>query len=300
MKNSLNHLPENKQIELEKVAEVIRQNCSNVKIEVEKIILFGSYARGNFREAKDLKPNRKSGHVSDYDILVITNTKEEALNHSLWNQIKEEKLRPLKLSADPRIITHDITALNIKLAEGQYFFSDIKKEGIFLFDNGKKQLSRKRKLTKKEEQRIAQDHFDEWLGSAETFFEDFKFNLDKFSKSQRLVYLRKSAFHLHQTAESALKTLILTFENYCPNEHYLGFIQNDIEDFYPQIKDFFKKDSKENERRILLLEYAYIGGRYDPEYYISKEDLEILAIEVERLLKVTKDICEKKITNYAK
>ena len=52
---------------------------------------------------------------------------------------------------------------------------------------------------------------------------------------------------------------------------------------------------EEDEIRVKLLEYAYIGGRYDPEYYISKDDLEILAKDVEKLLKVTKEVCEEKI-----
>ena len=34
---------------------------------------------------------------------------------------------------------------------------------------------------------------------------------------------------------------------------------------------------KPHQERFKLLEYSYIGGRYDPKYKISKEDLEILA-----------------------
>ena len=40
----------------------------------------------------------------------------------------------------------------------------------------------------------------------------------------------------------SLKTIMLVFTNYCPNEHYLGFIQKDIEDFYPEINNFFKRE----------------------------------------------------------
>ena len=68
MKNSITHLPNLKQEELNKITKLIRENCGDV----EQIILYGSYARGDYREEKDLKPDRKSGHVSDYDILIIT------------------------------------------------------------------------------------------------------------------------------------------------------------------------------------------------------------------------------------
>ncbi len=64
MKKALNHLPENKQEELNRISKLIRELCNNV----EMIILFGSYARGDWKDETDLKPNRKSGHKSDYDI----------------------------------------------------------------------------------------------------------------------------------------------------------------------------------------------------------------------------------------
>jgi len=50
MKNSLNHLPKDKQDELQKITSIICNNCQ----ELEKIILFGSYARGDYKEEKDL------------------------------------------------------------------------------------------------------------------------------------------------------------------------------------------------------------------------------------------------------
>ncbi|SCZ59895.1 nucleotidyltransferase domain-containing protein [Thiohalomonas denitrificans] len=36
------------------------------------VILFGSYARGDWKEAAALKPDRCLGHASDYDILAVT------------------------------------------------------------------------------------------------------------------------------------------------------------------------------------------------------------------------------------
>ncbi|NIA17023.1 MAG: hypothetical protein GWO86_01615, partial [Planctomycetes bacterium] len=64
MKKSLAHLPKYKQDELKLIADKIRSS-----VEPEMIILYGSYARGDYKEQKDLAPDRKSGHVSDYDIL---------------------------------------------------------------------------------------------------------------------------------------------------------------------------------------------------------------------------------------
>jgi len=197
MKNSLNHLPKDKQDELQKITSIICNNCQ----ELEKIILFGSYARGDYKEEKDLIKDKEkreklnqvpTAHISDYDILVVTTTKTEALNHILWGDIKEKKLKPLKFSADPRIITHDINELNNKLEEGQYFFSDIVKEGIILFDNKKNKLSEEKDHKNEEARKIAQKNFDEWFKSATEFFIDYENAFDRGSYKKESVFLTVS------------------------------------------------------------------------------------------------------------
>ena len=286
MKASISHLPQIKQDELTKIVSMIRDNCSDV----EKIILFGSYARGNYKEAKDLAPDRKSGHVSDYDILVVTAKKDTALDPTLWKKISEI-CHTLNLSADPRIITHDIEALNIKLAERQYFYRDAKKEGILLYDTNNFKLADDRDLNPKEKQRIARDHFEHWFNKAEDFWDKFDLMLKKGK-------FTSAAFDLHQVAESSYKTLHLVFTNYCPNEHLLETLGLKAKDFHEDLKNIFIQATKEDEARFKLLEYAYIGGRYDPRYYISKEDLEILAKDVKKLLELTEKICQEKINSF--
>jgi hypothetical protein len=64
-----------------------------------------------------------------------------------------------------------------------------------------------------------------------------------------------------------------------------------------QLANLFPKNTEIEKERFKLLEYAYIGGRYDPKYRISKEDLEILAQDVKKLLAITREICTKKINN---
>jgi hypothetical protein len=279
MKKSLKHLPKNKQEELQKVVTAIQKTCKDV----EKIILFGSYARGDYKEEKDLKPKQKTGHISDYDILVVTEKKESTDEFVSWNGAEN-----LNLSAPARIIAHDIESLNINLAEGQYLFADIKKEGILLFDTRNHKLARKRKLKQSEKQRIAKDYFEHWFERSESFFKHYGYAmLDKDYKT--------AAFNLHQAAEHAYKTILLVFTNYNPNEHYLRILGRMSEKHCEDLKNLFPKTTGKEKDRFKLLEYAYIGGRYDPDYRISKEDLEILAKDVKELLRLTKECCEGKI-----
>lgn len=288
MKNSPNHLPKIKQDELEQIVQTIRENCDDV----EKIILYGSYARGNYKEEKDLKPDRKSGHVSDYDILVITQKKRVALDTSLWNKISTQ-CQNLNLSAHPRILTIDIEALNIKLAEAQYFYSDIKKEGIVIFDSGRFTLSEKRELTNQEKKKIAQEHFNYWFSRAEGFEASSEFNFSKQKEDNDL-----AAFCLHQAAESAYKAVLLVFSNYNPNEHFLEFLGSQAEQYHSLLENIFSKSTEDDEDRFKLLEYAYIGGRYDPNYRIAKDDIEILTKNVKKLLELSKKACLEKIRSF--
>lgn len=163
MKKSLKHLPANKQEELQKIVAAIQKSCKDV----EKIILFGSYARGDYKEKKDLKPQQKTGHISDYDILVVTEKKKSTDEFVSWSGAEK-----LKLSAPVRVIAHDIESLNINLAEGQYLYTDIKKEGILLFDTTKHKLASKRKLKQSEKQRIAKDFLSIGLKRQRCFLKD--------------------------------------------------------------------------------------------------------------------------------
>ena len=284
MKRSLKHLPQLKQEELKKIVEAIHKNCADV----EKIILFGSYARGDYKEAKDLKDNRRTGHISDYDILVVTAKKKSTDKFSSWNKTKK-----LKLTAPVRAIAHDIESLNINLAEGQYFFTDIKKEGVTLFDSKKHKLANKRKLKPKEKQRIARDHFSSWFKSAKTFFSQYE-------NAVMMADYKNAAFQLHQSVESSYKSILLVFTNYNPNEHFLWMLGQRTAKYHPDLKTLFPKKNQKDKDRFKLLDDAYIGGRYDPDFRISKRDLEILAKDVKKLLELTEQICEAKISVLGK
>lgn len=287
MKKSLKHLPEGKQEELQKIVAAIQKSCKDV----EKIILFGSYARGDYKEKKDLKPQQKTGHISDYDILVVTEKKKSTDEFVSWSGAEK-----LKLSAPVRVIAHDIESLNISLAEGQYLFTDIKKEGIMLYDSKKYKLANKRKLKPEEKQRIAKDYFEHWFKKSRLFFRDYISNLEESSKDRS--FLAQEAFHLHQAAEHSYKTILLVFTSYNPQEHYLGILGRTTSKYHTELVNLFPKKTQKERDRFKLLDYAYIGGRYDANYRISKEDLEILAKDVKKLMELTEEICEEKIVGF--
>ncbi len=97
MNDSLEHLPELKRDDLGRLTETIRQMCGDV----EMVVLYGSYARGDYKLEEDLAPDRKSGAASDYDVLVVTSEKDTAKNGHLWTDV-DRRLGTLGLSASDR------------------------------------------------------------------------------------------------------------------------------------------------------------------------------------------------------
>ena len=85
-KKNLAHLPKLKQDEVELIAFKIRALCEDVQM----AILFGSYARGNW---KDGPHEQGMGRLiihkrSDYDILVLVANGYTARDISLWDKVK--------------------------------------------------------------------------------------------------------------------------------------------------------------------------------------------------------------------
>ncbi len=286
MKNTIDHLPQQKQEDLNKIADIITERCCDV----DMVILFGSYARGEWKEEKDLKEDRRSGHVSDYDILVVTSEKRTAKNAGLWQNIAEE-CDSSGISTHVRIIAHDIQQLDIDLANGQYFYTEIKEQGCVLHNCANFELAEKRKLTPQELQRIAQDHFDHWFGRAK----DFSFTFEKCFETDRF---NLAAFNLNQVAESCYKTILLVFSSYCPHEHHLHLLESMASSHVQNLQQIFPRETREQQDLFDLLNYAYIGARYNPDYSISKENLEYLSQRVDVLMKTTEKACLDKIQSF--
>ncbi len=162
-----------------------------------------------------------------------------------------------------------------------------------LFDSGNFKLVGEQKHTAEEKQRIAQEHFDYWFKSATEFLDQYESALSK-------KWLNNAAFQLHQSTEHAFKTILLVFTNYFPNEHWLGLLSPMAARENSSFAEIFPRETEEEKERFKLLDEAYIGGRYDPKYRISKEDLEILAACVKKLLKLTEKVCKQKIKSFTR
>lgn len=121
MKNKLDYLPGHKQAELTQITAMIRE----VAPSAELIILFGSYARNQWMEDKYDEEHYR--YQSDYDILVLVETKSDALQNRLEIAIEKIIGDSEAIKTPVSVIVHDIDFVNKRLTKAQYFFTDIKK-----------------------------------------------------------------------------------------------------------------------------------------------------------------------------
>ena len=290
---ALQKLPHTKQGELQRITDLL-----SASKEVEMVILFGSYARGEYVEDVYVEKGILYEYKSDYDLLVVTRHDDLVANIKLETQANQTLWNTGRVKTPISLIFHSSKHLNQALREGNYFFQDIKKEGIVLYDTGKVRLQNPKKLTAEEARKKAQEYFDQWFESASVFYEDFKYNFAKPGK--RRAYLNMAAFMLHQATERYYTTILLVYTDYRPKEHDLERLDLRVKNCDPRF-GVFPQGTKEEKRLFELLRRAYVDARYKmDEYSISKEELDYLADKVEKLKEVTKRLCMDKIRKITK
>jgi predicted nucleotidyltransferase/HEPN domain-containing protein len=300
MKTSLDHLPETKRRELARAVEVlfaefqaaITRGKSEAKRQgqILKVILFGSYARGDWVD------DPVGGYVSDYDLLVVVNHEELTDVLDYWAEAEEHLLREYqtthKLTAPANFIVHSLADLNKRLKRGQYFFSDLVRDGVVLYEAPGHPLERPKKLKPAEALKEARGYFEYWYPSAIEFLDDFQSNRDRGRTS-------KAAFELHQAAERLYHCFLLVLTLYSPKSHKLNFLRSQCEQLDARLGEAWPRATKFEQRCFELLRRAYVDARYSPHYKVTAEELAWLGDRVTKLQALVNEICKAHLTRLA-
>jgi HEPN domain-containing protein/predicted nucleotidyltransferase len=281
MKTSLNHLPEAKQIEIRRIVDIILEVMTP-----EKIILFGSYAKGTYVEHRyHTNDGMDNEYVSDYDILIIT--KDEPVKPYLQESTIMDRVNRYRPPVNLEI--HSIAYVNDGLSWGQYFFTDIVNEGISLYDSGEVVFASLRILTPDEEKRKAKDYFDFWFQRAHEFFEFAEI-------AQQKDTLRIGAFHLHQAAESIYYAVLLVFTGYKPRLHNLWRLRRKTKQYAESLYTVFNTETNRRDEHLFdLLKRGYIDARYKIEFNITKDEFYELVGKVKQLIERAEILCQERI-----
>lgn len=235
-------------------------------------------------------------YASDYDFLVITKKYKQGsgqagtrLRYEISESLKSFR-HPLKPHT-PNIIIESAQRVNKELEKGQYFFSDIKKDGVLLYDSGEFELADARPLNKAEMKEIAQDYFDQWFTGGKDFL-----MMAKFAMEQNM--LNNSAFQLHQATENLLNCTLLVLTGYKPKLHDLKNLLSLCASQSNKFLGIFPTATPSEKKCFELLQEAYIGARHDKNYTITGEQLEYLISRVEKLRDVVEVVCGERINGF--
>lgn len=301
MRTDLKHLPGGKQRELVHVVGVLLAEFQKVVAtrkaprlkggQVLKIILFGSYARGDWVE------DPIGRYFSDYDLLIIVDHDDLADTTEFWDTAEARLLKELSAGKDLRtpvnFIVHSLQDVNHQLERGRYFFVDIIRDGVLLHDTSDHPLTSPSELSTATALDEAQTYFGDWMESAAAFLRGAEFFIGDGSP-------KLAAFNLHQATEHFYNCLLLVLTLYTPKSHNLVRLRNLAEPLDPRLGAIWPTDTKFEKRCFELLRGAYIKARYSRHYKISAEELAWLEERVVELKTAVEAICQERLAALEK
>jgi predicted nucleotidyltransferase/HEPN domain-containing protein len=298
MRTDLDHLPPAKQRELERVVQILFEEFGDAtaiatspwkkQARILKVILYGSYARGGWVD----EPHTAKGYQSDFDLLVIVNHEKLTDRIEYWATAEDRLNRELAITKTLRtpvnFIVHTTAEVNAGLSEGRYFFMDIARDGIALYQSDPADLPEPQPKTPDQALAMAREYFEEWQPAGDGMLQTAKFSLSQGR-------LKDAAFLMHQATERYYHCVLLVCTFYTPHVHNLGFLRTQAERIDPRLIEAWPRETKADRARFEKLKAAYIKARYSKHYRITEDELAWLGERVEALGRVVEVICTEHI-----
>ncbi|MDE2562728.1 MAG: nucleotidyltransferase and HEPN domain-containing protein [Sphingomonadales bacterium] len=298
MRSDLDHLPPQKRRELERAVQIVFEEFEDAlalakhewkkRGRIEKIILYGSYARGGWVD----EPHTAKGYQSDFDLLIIVNDKRLTDRVDYWLKLEDHLNRELTitkvLKTPVNFIVHTLQEVNDGLAHGRYFFMDVRRDGIALYQATDDELHEPKPKTAEQALAMAREYFGEWFPAAAGRLDTAKYVLGQGR-------LKEAAFDLHQTSEFLYHCVLLVVTFYTPHVHNLGFLRTQAERLDRNLIEAWPREKRADQATFEKLKEAYVKARYSKHYKISVEQLAWITARVEELGRIVHAICIERI-----
>jgi predicted nucleotidyltransferase/HEPN domain-containing protein len=285
MRTDLDHLPVTQQGELARVRQTLLDEFAAAIAgatqpwkkngKVQKIVLFGSYARDDWVD------EAANGYRSDFDILVVVSHKDLTDVAEYWYVAEDKIQRDEGIARPVNIIVHTLEEVNEGLSRGEYFWVDIARDGIALYELPGVALATPKPLTAADAYRMAQGYFAEWLPSIDRALATAK--EQELKGADDLGWRKDAAFTLHQAAERAYTCFLLVRTHYVPRSHNLKFLRSLAEAKEPRLIDSWPRATKLDRRRFELTKRAYVEARYSASFEIGTDDLAAITAAIRSL-----------------
>jgi HEPN domain-containing protein len=178
--------------------------------------------------------------------------------------------------------------VNDGLAHGRYFFMDVARDGIALYQSDDTELHQPKPKTPHAALKMAKEYFEEWMPAASGMLETAKF-------SQSQGRLKDAAFLLHQATERLYHAVLLSVTFYTPHVHNLAFLRTQAERLDVRLVHVWPSDNRKQRAMFEKLKEAYVKARYSKHYRITEEELAWLGEQIEELGRVVHAICSERI-----
>lgn len=284
MRNEADHLPEAHQAELERVKQILMEEFANATSRatqpwkkngrIQNIILFGSYSRDDWVD----EPEKR--YQSDFDVLVIVSHKDLTDIAEYWYVAEDKIQRDARIGRPVNIIVHTLDEVNQALTRGEYFWVDIARDGIMLYELPGSVLATPKPLTAADAYEMAAGYLERLLPSIDNWL-----LMAELAASQGTDrdWQNKAAFNLHQAAETAYTCYLLSRVQYVPRSHNIKFLRSLAEDKEPLLIEAWPRATKLDRRRFELAKRAYVEARYSASYEIGADDLRAITNAVRKL-----------------
>lgn len=283
------NLPKRSKIHEENINNIAKIIIDNFQDHISYLILFGSFARGNWVFDSYTEHHARFEYASDFDFLIITRTNKQGINHAaskLEDKI-ENKLEKYvnAMRHKPHFVIEAPSVVNEALRYGGYFYSDIVREGICLYDSKEIQLEEAKELTPKEVKEMSIKYYDKWYSGGLSFFKHCKYAMNDHEYNN-------AAFMLHQATECLLNCTLLVLTGYTPKTHDIKELLKLCSSQRNEFLKIFPKGNKQHEKCFTLLRNAYLDARYKIDYKITEEQLEYLIKRIKYLKEITDKTCQ--------
>ncbi|WP_278392244.1 HEPN domain-containing protein [Sphingobium yanoikuyae] len=297
MKDAIDHLPSVQQGELDRVKQLLMGEFAVATARatqpwkkngsILKIVLFGSYAR------EDWVDEPENGYQSDYDLLIIVSHPDLTDIADYWYVAEDKILRDTAIGRPVNIIVHTLQEVNQALSRGEYFWVDIARDGIILYELPGNALATPQPLTAADAYEMASCYLRDQLRSLDQWIELAEYSVSR--TSQEPDWSRKAAFNLHQATETAYACFLLVRTLYFPRSHNIKFLRSLAEDSEPRLIEAWPRATRIDRRRFELLKRAYVEARYSASYEIDNDDLDTLSQAVCALRNIVEAVSRERI-----
>jgi len=292
VRSDVDHLPPVQQGELDRVKQTLMGEFAEAIAHANqpwkkngrilKIILFGSYARTDWVDEPE------NGYQSDFDLLVIVSHPDLTDVADYWYVAEDKIMHDSAIARPVNVIVHTLDEVNQALSRGEYFWIDIARDGIVLYELPGSALATPKPLTAADAYEMASAYFLDWLSKIDTALEGAAFYLGK-------GHNKDAAFTLHQATERAYICFLLVRTLYFPRSHNIKFLRSLAEDSDHRLIEVWPRATRIDRRRFELLKRAYVEARYSASYEISNDDLDALSRSVQSLRDIVETVSRERL-----